>query len=80
METETIGEFVASDGKNYLFFTDRIRKLTEEKKTLKRGSIFIGKQCRSCGGTERYSFTGNCVTCTRKTSRAYHEKQRLNND
>ncbi|EBL1889443.1 hypothetical protein L4K91_004507 [Salmonella enterica] len=65
MEVETIGQYVASNGKNYYFFTDRIRTKEEIKS---KSGIKKGKVCEKCGGTDRYH-SGRCVSCCKTRSK-----------
>ncbi|EHZ1002991.1 hypothetical protein K5H98_004315 [Salmonella enterica] len=81
METETIGEFVASDGKNYLFYTDRVRKPKEVKRVpLREGRKFNGRICSKCGGTERYALNGQCVACNREKARLKNAQRKAKHD
>ncbi|EJM5074497.1 hypothetical protein NON99_004521 [Salmonella enterica] len=80
MEVETIGQYVASNGKNYYFFTDRVRKSEVKKNISKKGIKFNGNPCRKCNETERYVSTGDCVACIRERARLQHERRKAKHD
>ncbi|EEN1007491.1 hypothetical protein GIC15_22320 [Salmonella enterica] len=80
METETIRQYVASNGEHYLFFPERVREPQPEKKIRKVGTKFNGNPCRKCNETERYVSTGDCVACTRERARLRDERRKAKHD
>jgi hypothetical protein len=45
------------------------------KTRTKRSSVFYGRQCQTCGGTERYISTGNCVACSKASTARSNAKK-----
>lgn len=80
METETIRQYVASNGKNYLFFAERVREPEPKKKVRRVGTKFNGDLCNRCNSTERYVLNRECVICTRERARLQHARRKANHD
>jgi hypothetical protein len=49
---------------------------TRPKTRPKRSLVFYGRQCQTCGGTERYISTGNCVACSKASTARSNAKKR----
>ncbi|EEJ8200212.1 hypothetical protein GTR53_003654 [Salmonella enterica] len=80
METETIRQYVASNGKHYLFFPERVREPQPEKKIRKVGTKFNGDPCIKCNGTERYVLNKECVACGRERARLQAKRRKAKHD
>ncbi len=40
------------------------------------GKIFSGTECKTCGGTTRYTCNRGCVVCVRETGMKYRAKRK----
>ncbi|HFW4592852.1 TPA: hypothetical protein ACIBRT_003775 [Salmonella enterica subsp. enterica serovar Aberdeen] len=70
-----IAEYVASNGKHYQFYPDRVRVSQSKNEESKIPSVYVGAVCPICGGNERYVRDNRCCACMRVNARK--RKQRL---